>query len=42
MTLETKLQELVTLALCVADGQIRFGLPIRGADDVGGLVDTAL
>lgn len=42
MALETELQEFIALALGVVDGQIRFGLPIRGTDDVGGLVDKAL
>lgn len=42
VTLQTELQEFVTLALGIADGEISFGLAVGGANDVGGLVNAAL
>jgi hypothetical protein len=40
--LETKLQELVALALRVVDGEISLSLPIGCTDDMSRLKDTAL
>lgn len=42
MALQAELQELITLALGVGDGEIGFGLSVRSTDDVCGLVYTAL
>lgn len=42
VALQAELQELITLALGVGDGEIGFGLSVRSADDVCGLVYTAL
>ena len=42
MALQAELQELIALALGVCDGEIGFGLSVGGADDVCGLVHTAL
>lgn len=42
MTLQTKFQELVALALCVGDWEVGFGLAVGGADDVCGLVYATL
>jgi hypothetical protein len=42
MALESQLHELVALTLGVANGEVCFSLAVGGADDIGGLVDTAL
>lgn len=42
MTLQTQLQELITLTLGVANGEVGLSLTVGGADDVGGLIDATL
>lgn len=42
MTLQTKFQELVALALSVGDWEVGFGLAVGGTDDVCGLVYATL
>jgi hypothetical protein len=42
VALQAELQELIALALGVGDGEIGFCLSVGGADDIGGLVYSAL
>jgi hypothetical protein len=42
VALETELEELVALALCVGQREIGLGLAVGGTDYVCGLVDAAL
>lgn len=42
VTLQAELQELIALTLGVGDGEIGLGLAVGSADDICGLVDSAL